>query len=113
MATAIKHPVSPAADVRTQADAESFLASIRDSVRQLDPSRYSEIFEDFEAAVTSKNINYLADTIANWALGGSGYDHMPIRVNHTLDRTTVDKGDPSVTQSWTEFLKIQQPDDER
>jgi hypothetical protein len=92
----------------TAADIENMLASIRDVVRCLPANRIGEIFDDFDNAVQSKNINFLADTIANWAMGDQGYDRMSVRVNKTLGRTTVDKNDPAVAESWAEFLALQE-----
>lgn len=101
---------APSSTPVVRADVEGALASIRDAVRRLPADRITEIFDDFDSAVQSKNINFLADTIANWATGGRGYDRMNVRVNNTLDSAAVDRSDPEMASSWADFLALQEGD---
>jgi hypothetical protein len=78
------------------------VASIRDNVRNLPPERYAEIFADFEGAVKSNDIGYLADTVVNWALGGHGYDYAGAPVNHLEPVITAD-ADPETRAAWDSF----------
>jgi hypothetical protein len=80
----------------------NIVASLRDNVRNLPPERYDEIFADFEGAVKSKDIGYLADTVVNWALGGHGYDYAGAVVNR--DKPVIGpEADETTKEIWNEF----------
>jgi hypothetical protein len=77
------------------------IASIRDNVRNLPPERRPEIFADFEGAVKTGDIEYLADTITNWATGGNGYEYIGEPVNRTTKSLFGKyKNDPDMAAVW-------------
>jgi hypothetical protein len=93
-----------APNLRAKKDARlDVVASIRDSVRNLPSERQEEIFADFEGAVKSKDINYLADTMANWALGGHGYGYAGEPVNDAVDNLPDLKDDADLSAAWEAY----------
>ena len=60
------------------------ISSIRENVSSLPANRHEEIFADFAEAAKKRDINYLADTVLNWALGGHGYAHTGEPVNRLV-----------------------------
>jgi hypothetical protein len=79
------------------------IASIRDNVRNLPQARHAELFADFADAAGRKDIDYMADTVLNWATGGNGYEYAGLPVNRLARRMAGKyKNDPT----WPAVEKI-------
>jgi hypothetical protein len=86
------------------------MASIRNMVRNLPEARRREIFADFGTAVQLNDLGYLADTIANWAAGGHGYEDRGITVNKTADDLPDIQSNPVLKEVWQDYLRTQEDD---
>jgi len=68
---------------KTAADEERLkvVTEMRGNIINLPRDRHEEIFADFAGALESGDLEYLADTVMNWATGGHGYKYvgMPLK----------------------------------
>jgi hypothetical protein len=79
------------------------IAAIRDNFRHLPVARHGEAFSDFDGAVKSGTINFLADIVVNWALGGHGFEYAGDIVNRALDDLPDLSEDPELLAAWQEY----------
>lgn len=78
------------------------IASLRDAIRNISPDRKEEMFADFAVAIQSGDVDALADTVQNWALGGHGYDYTGADVTMVQPVITTST-DKETVAAWDEF----------
>jgi len=89
--------------IRSANDEAKFevIASIRDNILNLPPERHREMIDDLATAAETRDIEYIADTITNWATGGHGSEYAGLPVNRTSKKLFGKyKDDPEMAAVW-------------